>query len=64
MCFDEDHGCVVVQVRPVARQRGRWSAIHAERAALADDLAVLSEKDWAAPSLWQDLAVQQAWRTR
>src|SRR5258707_7973961 len=29
----------------------RWSAIHAERAALADDLAGLDDAQWAQPSL-------------
>lgn len=37
-----------------------WDLIHAERAALADDLAGLSEEQWATPSWCSDWSVHQA----
>ncbi|WP_306371518.1 maleylpyruvate isomerase family mycothiol-dependent enzyme [Nocardiopsis sp. CC223A] len=36
-----------------------WPLVHAERAALADDLAGLSEEDWATPSLCSGLTVRE-----
>jgi len=36
-----------------------WPTIHAERAALADDLAGLSAEQWATPSLCQGWTVHQ-----
>ena len=36
-----------------------WSATHAERAALADDLVVLTEAQWATPSLCGRWTVEQ-----
>jgi len=36
-----------------------WTAIHAERAALADDLADLTPAQWAAPSLCGDWSVEE-----
>lgn len=44
-----------------AASRGRdlWPLVHAERAALADDLAGLSEEDWATPSLCEGLTVRE-----
>ncbi|MFY7066260.1 maleylpyruvate isomerase family mycothiol-dependent enzyme [Nocardiopsis changdeensis] len=36
-----------------------WPLVHAERAALADDLAGLSEEDWATPSLCDGLTVRE-----
>jgi uncharacterized protein (TIGR03083 family) len=37
-----------------------WPVIHAERAALADDLAALTDEQWAMPSLCGDWTVRQA----
>lgn len=34
-----------------ANSEALWSAAHAERAALADDLACLDDEQWAQPSL-------------
>jgi len=42
--------------RPAA---GTWSLIHAERAALAADLAELTEQRWATPSLCDRLTVRE-----
>jgi hypothetical protein len=36
-----------------------WPVIHAERAALADDLAALTDEQWAMPSLCGDWTVRQ-----
>lgn len=36
-----------------------WRTIHAERAALADDLAGLDDRRWETPSLCEDLNVRQ-----
>jgi uncharacterized protein (TIGR03083 family) len=36
-----------------------WEAIHAERAALAADLADLTEEQWAAPSLCTEFSVRE-----
>ena len=36
-----------------------WPVIHAERAALADDLAALTDEQWATPSLCGDWTVRQ-----
>lgn len=36
-----------------------WPLVHAERAALADDLARLAEPDWATPSLCSALTVRE-----
>ncbi|RSN54224.1 hypothetical protein DMH01_35215 [Amycolatopsis sp. WAC 04182] len=36
-----------------------WPLIHAERAALADDLAVLTEEQWRTPSLCAGLSVRE-----
>lgn len=36
-----------------------WPVVHAERRALADDLAVLSPEQWATPSLSEGRSVQQ-----
>lgn len=36
-----------------------WPLVHAERAALADDLADLTEEQWAAPSLCEGLTVRE-----
>jgi uncharacterized protein (TIGR03083 family) len=36
-----------------------WSAAHAERAALADDLATLTDEQWALPSLCAGWSIQQ-----
>ena len=36
-----------------------WPTIHAERAALADDLAALSEEQWRTPSLCSSWTVQE-----
>lgn len=36
-----------------------WSRVHAERAALADDLANLPEHRWATPSLCEGLSVRE-----
>lgn len=38
---------------------GVWPLIHAERAALADDLAVVSGERWATPSLCAGLSVRE-----
>ncbi|MEU1482832.1 maleylpyruvate isomerase family mycothiol-dependent enzyme [Streptomyces sp. NPDC005752] len=44
-----------------SRGRGRaiWPLIHSERAALAGDLASLSEDQWSAPSLCAELTVRE-----
>jgi uncharacterized protein (TIGR03083 family) len=48
---------------PKARRRrrsaGGWALIHAERAALAADLAPLEEERWATPSLCDGLTVRE-----
>ena len=36
-----------------------WAAIHAERAALADDLAELTDEQWATPSLCGEWVVEE-----
>jgi len=36
-----------------------WAAIHAERAALAEDLAMLNDKQWASPSLCERWNVEE-----
>ena len=36
---------------PLRRAAGAWPLVHAERAALAADLADLTDDQWAAPSL-------------
>ena len=36
-----------------------WAAIHAERAALADDLATSDDNQWAQPSLCGRWAVEE-----
>jgi uncharacterized protein (TIGR03083 family) len=41
------------------RKTGAWPLIHAERAALAADLADLTDEQWATPSLCADLTVRQ-----
>jgi len=38
---------------------GIWSLVHAERAALADDLADLTDQQWATPSLCTGFTVRQ-----
>lgn len=38
--------------------RPDWSTVHAERAALADDLAALTDEQWATPSLCPGLSVR------
>ena len=38
---------------------GTWSLVHAERAALAADLADLTDQQWAAPSLRTGFTVRQ-----
>jgi uncharacterized protein (TIGR03083 family) len=45
-----------------ARQQGRarlWQMIHAERAALASDLAGLTDEEWRTPSLCAGLSVRE-----
>lgn len=42
-----------------ARGSGTWPAIHAERAALAADLADLTEERWATPSLCAGLTARE-----
>ncbi|CAL9363769.1 hypothetical protein SUDANB121_00729 [Nocardiopsis dassonvillei] len=44
---------------PPSRGRELWALVHAERAALADDLAGLSEEEWATPSLCGGLTVRE-----
>lgn len=41
------------------REAGTWPLIHAERAALADDLADLTDEQWATPSLCAGLTVRE-----
>ncbi len=41
------------------RGRGVWPLIHAERAALAADLAELTDEQWATPSLCTDFTVRE-----
>ncbi|GGQ71791.1 maleylpyruvate isomerase family mycothiol-dependent enzyme [Streptomyces pilosus] len=41
------------------REGGVWSLIHAERAALAADLADLTDEQWATPSLCAGLTVRE-----
>ncbi|MFF9489999.1 maleylpyruvate isomerase family mycothiol-dependent enzyme [Streptomyces sp. NPDC014676] len=41
------------------RETGVWSLIHAERAALAADLAGLTDERWATPSLCDGLTVRE-----
>ncbi|WP_433428736.1 maleylpyruvate isomerase family mycothiol-dependent enzyme [Nonomuraea sp. CA-141351] len=41
------------------RDAGLWSLIHAERAALAADLADLTDEQWATPSLCTGLTVRE-----
>lgn len=41
------------------RRRRLWDQIHAERAALADDLAGLGDRQWETPSLCEGLTVRQ-----
>jgi uncharacterized protein (TIGR03083 family) len=38
---------------------GTWSLAHAERAALAADLAELTDEQWATPSLCTGFSVRQ-----
>ncbi|MBF8188676.1 maleylpyruvate isomerase family mycothiol-dependent enzyme [Nonomuraea sp. K274] len=38
---------------------GDWPLVHAERAALADDLAKLTDEEWATPSLCAGLTVRE-----
>jgi uncharacterized protein (TIGR03083 family) len=47
--------------KPAASQHvsGTWSLVHAERAALAADLAELANQQWAAPSLCAGLTVRE-----
>jgi uncharacterized protein (TIGR03083 family) len=50
------------QPQPTADRRpatGTWSLIHAERAALAADLAHLTERQWATPSLCDRFTVRE-----
>jgi uncharacterized protein (TIGR03083 family) len=42
-----------------ASKTGRWALVHAERAALAADLAALTEEQWATPSLCAGLTVRE-----
>lgn len=58
-------GSAMLRVVPlstgVLRPRSRdplWRAVHAERAALADDLALLTEAQWDAPSLCRGWSVR------
>ncbi|MFD6095069.1 maleylpyruvate isomerase family mycothiol-dependent enzyme [Nocardiopsis flavescens] len=44
---------------PSNRRPVPWPQVHAERAALADDLAGLSEEDWRTPSLCTGLTVRE-----
>lgn len=44
---------------PSHRRPVPWPQVHAERAALADDLAGLSEEDWRTPSLCTGLTVRE-----
>jgi uncharacterized protein (TIGR03083 family) len=42
-----------------ATRKALWSAVHAERAALADDLAGLDDAQWAQPSLCRRWVVEE-----
>ncbi|SDI24059.1 TIGR03083 family protein [Sinosporangium album] len=42
-----------------SRRAGLWPLVHAERAALADDLEDLTDEQWAAPSLCAGLTVRE-----
>ncbi|MEU6716215.1 maleylpyruvate isomerase family mycothiol-dependent enzyme [Nonomuraea sp. NPDC046802] len=42
-----------------SRAAGVWPLVHAERAALADDLADLTDEQWATPSLCTGLTVRE-----
>jgi uncharacterized protein (TIGR03083 family) len=44
---------------PLRRAAGVWPLVHAERAALAADLADLTDDQWAAPSLCAGLTVRE-----
>lgn len=41
------------------RKTDTWSLIYEERSLLADDLATMSEQQWATPSLCLDLTVRE-----
>ncbi|WP_207620908.1 maleylpyruvate isomerase family mycothiol-dependent enzyme [Streptosporangium minutum] len=43
----------------MTRPRDIWPLIHAERAALADDLAELTDEQWTTPSLCEGLSVRE-----
>ncbi|GAA3159970.1 MULTISPECIES: maleylpyruvate isomerase family mycothiol-dependent enzyme [Nonomuraea] len=45
--------------RQAAPPDGGWALVHAERAALADDLAGLTGEQWATPSLCAGLSVRE-----
>jgi len=44
---------------PVTRGSEIWPLVHAERAALAEDLADLTDEQWATPSLCRGLTVRE-----